>query len=172
MNSRDNETLIVLAGVAVLAVSLILPMMQRIASEHDVHEVAVRAIEVKDKLLSSTDSAKPLRVRVTEIVDGLSPDAALAEAEMRSDRAVAPAAVDAVARPEEEALPSAVEAAVAPPAALANAKTVAEPPATTQRKALEPEQVVEARPREPIAPRDGSGAPAVERSGAAWIWDQ
>lgn len=161
MNSRDNETLIVLAGVAVLAVSLILPMVQRIAAEHDVREVAVRAIEVKDKLLSSTDTAKPLRVRMTEIVDGLSPDAALAEAEMRSDKAVAPAPVDAVARPKE-ASPASVDAA-APPEADG---------AAAEAKALEPEQVAGARQRAPIAPRDGIGAPTTERSGAAWIWDQ
>ena len=163
MNSRDNETLIVLAGVAVLAVSLILPMMQRIAAEHDVSEVAVRAIEVKDKLLSSTDSAKPLRVRMTEIVDGLSPDAALAEAEMRNDKAVAPAPVDAVARPQEASPAGFKDAGAAPPEM---------EEAATKAKALEPEQVAGARPRAPIAPRDGIGAPPMERSGAAGIWDQ
>lgn len=161
MNSRDNETLIVLAGIAVLAVSLFLPMVQQLASEQDVRDVAVKAIEVKDKLLSTAEEAK--RVRVTELVEKLAPDVALAEAEMRDDKAVAPAPLDAVARPQEDAPAGETSAAPMPPSA---------DELSTALNAAEPERIAEARPPAPIAPRDNPGAPEVERPGAAGIWEQ
>lgn len=156
MKSHDHETLIVAAGVFVLAVSLLLPMVQKFAAEHDVREVATRAAEVRDKLMSSAETGKPLRVRVSDLVDGLSPDAALAEAEMRDDRddhedqTVAPAA-------------SEMSAVTSPPVGDAG----------DSRDADEVRQVAteECAPAA-VAPRDGAGDDRVRRAGASHIWRQ
>lgn len=80
MNPASQEKLIVGAGITVLALSLVLPLIQRVADEYDLSEVAVRAVELKTEVLSSAAADKSLGQRVGQLVDGISPDAALAEA--------------------------------------------------------------------------------------------
>lgn len=138
MNSRDNETLIVAIGVAVLAISLLLPLARDFAAEHDVREVKARAVEVKRKLMETAESGKPLAVRVSNIVDGLSPDAALAEAEAQAGEVEMPAAGASVAA-ETEAVaekPLAAPAGDGSPGAAAVAPPVADESETqTSRRA-------------------------------------
>lgn len=80
MKSDKHETLILGAGIAVLALSLAIPLVQRMWAEYDLQQVATRAAEVKSQVLSAAVSDKSLGERVGAIVDGISPDAAHAEA--------------------------------------------------------------------------------------------
>lgn len=80
MDSGKHERLILGAGLAVLALSLAVPLVQRAWEEYDLREVATRATNVKDQVLSSAVSDKSFGERVGAIVDGISPDAAHADA--------------------------------------------------------------------------------------------
>lgn len=90
MNSDNNEKLILIAGLSVLAFSLVVPLAQRIANDYDIADVASRAADLKRDVLTATASDKTLGERVGNLVDGLSPDAALAEASLRGEKSVAP----------------------------------------------------------------------------------
>jgi hypothetical protein len=173
MNSRDRETLVVALGVAVLAISLLLPLGQKFAAEHDVGEVAVRAVEVKDKLLSAAEGGKPLRVRVSDIVDGLSPDAALAEAEMLREAALEIEAMAVAARPEdaeESREPGTVNRERPKPGA---GNAVEKPEKVDELAAAAPATTDGERAAPAVAPRDGAGeAHQTKRAGAASIWEQ
>ncbi len=96
MNLATNEKLILFAGVAVLAVSLALPAIQRVMSDYDVRDVATRAADFKRDVLSSSTADGTLGESV--LVDSLSPDAALAGASVGAGENAAPAASSVSAR--------------------------------------------------------------------------
>ncbi len=78
MKTADNETLVMFAGVLVLALSLAVPLFQDLAKKHDVRQIASGAVDLKNELLSAKDPGKVLSVKVSNLVGELSPDAALA----------------------------------------------------------------------------------------------
>jgi len=90
MKSDHNEKLILFAGLSVLAFSLVVPLAQRIANDYDIADVATRAAELKKDVLTAAASDKTLGEHVGRLVDGLSPDAALAEASLRGEKSMAP----------------------------------------------------------------------------------
>ncbi len=84
MKQADNERLILGAGIVVLAISLAVPAFQKIAEMHGVRDVAARMAEVPRRLVASGTPGKTLSLQVKGLVDGLSPDVALADAKIRA----------------------------------------------------------------------------------------
>ncbi len=80
MRSVDNDTLIVAVGFAVLFVSLALPMMNEVAEKEQVRQVADRAVQLRNELMNAEDPAQVIKARMGGLVNGLSPDVALADA--------------------------------------------------------------------------------------------
>jgi hypothetical protein len=92
MNSDRNEKLILGVGLAVLAGSLVLPLVLRIASDYSVADMASRVVTLKKHVLTAAASDRTLGEHVGSLVDGLSPDSALAEASRQEGKSIAPPA--------------------------------------------------------------------------------
>jgi len=110
MKSVDNDMVIVVAGFTVLFVSLAYPLMTELANKHEVRQVATRAVELKDEIMSSDHPAKVIQARVGNLVREFAPDTALAGV-ARADVAMP---VDGLAAPSahgmsDRALVSALE---------------------------------------------------------------
>jgi hypothetical protein len=92
MRTDHSEKLILAAGIAVLGVSLAVPAAREFSSRHDVHDVASKVVDLQRQLMSSAEPGKTLSVQVKHLVDGLAPDAALADAELEQRNAPDPEA--------------------------------------------------------------------------------
>jgi len=87
MRPVDNDTLIVAVGFAVLFVSLALPLMNQVAEKEQVRQVADRAVQLRNELMNAEDPAQVIKARMGGLVNGLSPDVALADAGQESSDA-------------------------------------------------------------------------------------
>jgi hypothetical protein len=92
MRTDHSEKLILAAGIAVLGVSLAVPAARELSSRHDVRDMASKVVDLQHKLMSSAEPGKTLSVRVKHLVDGLAPDAALADGKLQQRSAPDPEA--------------------------------------------------------------------------------